>query len=217
MHIVIASATPGELKPFLEWQTVAANNLTDEIQVLITGVGVLPATFSITNKILQRPPDLVIQAGIAGSFDKALSTGSVVLVSEEIVGDYGAFEKGKWKDIFDLGLMNKDDFPFINGRMFNPHLQKLNKCGLQTVSSLTVNEIITLPEKLSEIMRIYKPQIESMEGAALHYSCLQLNIPFLQLRGISNPAAERDKSRWKIEEAIAHLNKLLINIIEQIR
>ena len=214
MHIVIAAATPAEIKPFVDWHAVAGNKSGHKIEVLITGVGVLTATFSLTRKMLERRPDMVVQAGIAGSFDDALPIGAVVLVNEEIVGDYGVSEKGVWKDIFDLGLMGKDEFPLNNGKLPNPYAKKLNKFGWPSVSSLTVNEIITLPEKHSEIIRKYNPRIESMEGAALHYCCLQLNIPFLQLRGISNKATERDKKNWKIVESIAAVNKALITFIE---
>jgi futalosine hydrolase len=215
MYIVIAAATSAEIKPFVDWQAVPGNNRNPVTEVLITGVGVLPATFSITRIILEKRPDLVIQAGIAGSFDPTLKTGEVVMVTEEIMGDYGAMEKGEWKDIFDLQLMKKDEFPFNNGRLINPHLQTFNSQGLLAVRAITVNEIITSFDKLSEVFRKYNPQIENMEGAALHYSCLQLKIPFLQIRGISNQATERNKSRWKIEESIASLNKVLITIIEQ--
>jgi len=215
MYIVIAAATPAEIKPFLEWQSTPQNNQTTKTEILITGVGVLAATFSITRTILEKMPDLIIQAGIAGSFDPSLNAGEVVLIKEEIMGDYGASENGEWKDIFDLGLMNKAEFPFNEGRLINPHVNEYNKWGLQTVSSLTVNEIITLPEKLSQVIKKYNPAIENMEGAALHYSCLQLNIPFLQLRSISNQASERNKSSWRIEESITELNKVLITLIEQ--
>ena len=214
MHIVIAAATPAEIKPFVDWHAVAGNKNSHTIEVLITGVGVLPAAFSITRKIMENRPGLMIQAGIAGTFDNTLKAGSIVSVQEEIVGDYGVSEKGEWKDIFDLGLMLKDKFPFDNGKLPNPHAKKLNQPGWLSVSSLTVNEIITHPQKHSEIIRKYHPQIENMEGAALHYCCLQLGIPFLQLRGISNKATDRNKSNWKIDESIAEVNKALITFIE---
>ena len=55
-----------------------------------------------------------------------------------------------------------------------------------------------------------------MEGAVLHYICLQEDIPFLQLRSISNYVGERDKTRWKIKEAVDNLNAELLNIISQL-
>ena len=55
-----------------------------------------------------------------------------------------------------------------------------------------------------------------MEGAALHYVCLMENIPFLQLRAVSNFVGERNKANWEIGEAIHHLNEKLKSIIQQL-
>ena len=66
-------------------------------------------------------------------------------------------------------------------------------------------------------MEKFGADIESMEGAAFHYVCLQEKIKFLQLRSISNIAGERDKTKWTMKEAIVNLNielkKLVKNII----
>jgi futalosine hydrolase len=45
-----------------------------------------------------------------------------------------------------------------------------------------------------------------MEGAALHFVALQENIPFLQMRSLSNFVGERDKGNWVMDIAIANLN-----------
>ena len=52
-----------------------------------------------------------------------------------------------------------------------------------------------------------------MEGAAFHYVCLQENIPFVQLRAISNFVGERDKSKWLMKEAIENLNRETIALV----
>lgn len=53
-----------------------------------------------------------------------------------------------------------------------------------------------------------------MEGAALHYVCLQEHIPFLQIRAVSNDIGQRDKSKWDFKASIATLNKELTNILQ---
>ena len=55
-----------------------------------------------------------------------------------------------------------------------------------------------------------------MEGAAFHYLCLQEQVPFLQLRAISNHVGERNKANWKLKEAIHNLNEKLIGIIKEL-
>jgi futalosine hydrolase len=42
------------------------------------------------------------------------------------------------------------------------------------------------------------------------------NIPFLQVRGISNYAGERNKKLWKMKEAVANLNQQLKSIISDL-
>jgi futalosine hydrolase len=42
------------------------------------------------------------------------------------------------------------------------------------------------------------------------------NIPFIQLRSISNYIAERDKKKWDMKNSIINLNKKLISLIETI-
>lgn len=52
-----------------------------------------------------------------------------------------------------------------------------------------------------------------MEGAALHYVCLIEKIPFMQIRSLSNFVGERDKSKWRMKEAITNLNKELETLL----
>jgi futalosine hydrolase len=92
----------------------------------------------------------------------------------------------------------------------------LQRTNLPQVNAITVNQIITNKALLQKIATKYKPTIESMEGAALHYVCIQHNVPFVQIRGISNYVGERNKSKWKIKEAIRNSNQVLIYLFESL-
>jgi futalosine hydrolase len=65
------------------------------------------------------------------------------------------------------------------------------------------------PDQIKQLVDHFKPDIESMEGAAFHYVCLSLGVPFLQIRSISNRVGERDKRKWEMKTAIANLNRAL--------
>jgi futalosine hydrolase len=54
-----------------------------------------------------------------------------------------------------------------------------------------------------------------MEGAAVHYVGLMENVPFLQLRSISNLVGERDKKKWKLPLSIKNLNQTLIDLLKR--
>jgi len=178
-----------------------------------TGVGMLVSAVTLTQLVLQEKPDFVIQAGIAGCFDTADPLGQVAAVREEILGDTGVEEGGAWKDVFDLNLENPDGAPFANKRLANNQFERLNLLQLPAVTGITVNEITTKPERIGLLRQKYNPYIESMEGAALHYVCGKLQLPYLQIRAVSNYIGERDKAKWKMKDAIVNLNAVLLNYI----
>ena len=211
MKILLVAATELELG-FLKLEN---NNAAVEIETLISGIGIASTTFSLTKELMQNKYDLAIQAGIAGSFTNDLSLGEVIFTGTDTFGDLGIEENGVFKSLFSSGFSNENDFPFTDGWLVNNH-ELLKKGLLKTVTGITVNKI-TDDKKQVEIQRsFFTAQAESMEGAAFHYVCLQLKISFLQIRGISNVVGERDKSKWKMKEAISNLNKELVKIIQLI-
>jgi len=216
MHILITAATEKEIAPgieFLENTGYEVNN--NRFEILVTGVGMMATTYVLTEKILRQPPQYIIQSGIAGSFTSELHPGSVVMVNDETIGDCGVTENGVFKDSFDLQLADASAFPFIEKKLINPNCSNWIKYGFRFVSGVTVNKISTDPEIIHQLKLQYRADIESMEGAALHYVCLRQKIPFIQIRAISNYVGERNKAHWKLRESIDNLNETLIKIIQQ--
>jgi len=214
MNILLTAATLFEIQPAIEFLTAQEFRLQkSNFNVLITGVGGMATTYHLTKSVQEKKPDFIIQGGIAGSFRPEISIGSVVGVVEELLGDLGAEENNEFKDVFDMALMNENDFPFTRKILINPLLAGKEKYGVRGVRSVGINEVITRKERIELIRKKYNPDIESMEGAAFHYVCLHLNCPFLQLRSISNYAGERNKINWNIKAAIENLNTKLIEVI----
>lgn len=196
MRILLAAATPFELKePPVGVQTV------------ITGVGLVAATYHLQKAIAAGRPDLVIQAGIAGCFDPSRELGSVVAVREEAIADMGVEENGRFRDLKDLGFLPGGE----DGWLPNPHAAALT--DLPLVRGISINEISTRPDRIRWYIERYAPLVESMEGAALHYVCLREPVPFLQIRAISNYTGERDKTRWRIGLALENLHAALTKIL----
>jgi futalosine hydrolase len=212
MKIVIAAATEMELRPFIHLMGVK-NGVP--IEGWITGVGSIATTHFLTENISNQYQSLVIQIGIAGCFTDSIEIGSAVVVENELMNDMGVFEKDGYKDIFSLGLLDENSAPFDRGVLHNPNAMLLQYSGLKSVRSIGVNEISTNPKKIKLFKEQYKAEIESMEGSAFHYVCLMRNIPFIQIRGISNVVGERNKNKWKIKEAINAIMPPLIKLISQ--
>lgn len=202
MQLLVCASTEFEIKPVMDF---IAQEKVQNIDVLITGVGMMAATYALTKAVLMKRPDFIFQAGVAGSLDGKLPLTKIVLVESEHVGDMGVEENGSFKTLFDLNLLDRNTFPWKNRKLSN-NLEALKLIGLTIVDGVTVNEISTSEQRIAYYKNELHASVESMEGAALHYVALQEKIPFLQMRSLSNFVGERDKSKWMMSTAIANLN-----------
>jgi len=63
---------------------------------------------------------------------------------------------------------------------------------------------------------MYKPYLETMEGAAFYYVTLNDRIPAFQLRAISNYVEERDVSKWEIPWALNNLRERIFMLFNNL-
>ncbi len=217
MKIVISAATQGEWQLIQHEINRLPNQFTRIKQIGFhnSGVGLLSSTFSLTKLFLQQLPSLVIQVGIAGSFSSRYAPAAVVVVEDEYLGDTGVVELGEFKDLFDLGLMERNDEPFSNRSLHNPWLAQFG-LNHDRVKSISVNEISTDLARMEQLKNKYRCDLESMEGAALHYVGLQSGIPFVQIRGVSNYVGERNKVNWKIKPALENVAHTVIELLKKL-
>jgi len=218
MNCLLAAATPFEIAPFLEhYRNSDVPFYVDiHIDVLITGVGLTAATYNLQKQLQVKKPDLVIQAGIGGCFDRALPLGTVVSIKKDTIADLGVLEKKQFHNVFDMGFAKPGQFPYKKGWLVNPGLHLLKRNSLKKVAAISVNQITSSPQTIRLYEAKYNPVVESMEGAALHYVCLMEKVPFLQLRSISNYVGERNKKNWKIKESVTNLNNELIRLLNSL-
>lgn len=208
MRILLAAATKLEIDPYITKEK--------HPELLITGVGIPATLYHLQKKIYREEPyDLIIQAGIGGSFTEDVEPGKVVVVGKDTFGDIGMEEKQHFTSIFNTPFYDKDQFPFEEGWLINRN----NLAGsllLPVVTAITINKISDSLLQKQQLVRSFSAQVESMEGAALHYVCLQENIPFIQIRSISNYVGERDRSKWKMKEAITNLSNELDRLLNRL-
>ena len=216
MQLLICAATALELSAIQASVGTRTLPPAHTIRFLITGVGIGPSMYQFTRQLCRQKPDLVIQVGVAGTLDATLLPGDTVVIETDTFGDAGVVEKDQFRNLFDLGLMDKDNFPWQDGKLQNPYAEWLALPGLQKASAITVNEVTTNETRIQQYKLQWGAQIESMEGASLHYACLMEGVPFLQLRSISNFIGERDKTKWKLKEAIQNLDTELAGLLDKI-
>lgn len=212
MNVLVIAATERELKSIKE---ISFDRASLRVQTAVTGVGLMPSTYAIMQLLTASRPDLIIQLGIAGSFNPSIELGTAVTVKKEMLADMGVYESGGYRDIFEMGLAEKNMAPFEQGALVNHHENLIDALFLPVVSAVSVNEISTSTEKIKLFSEKYKADIESMEGAAVHYVCTLQQIPFVQIRGISNLVGERDKGKWKIQESMHAATNACINLINK--
>jgi futalosine hydrolase len=203
MKILLVAATHLEIEQFTR-KVELNDQMQSKVSYLVTGVGAVQTTYSLTRHVERLMPDFIIGAGVGGGFSREIALGSVLQVRSEAFADLGVQESRGWTDLFDLGLAARNDPPFTDGRLQNPaapmSIAAINAGGC------TVNQVTTDPSRIDTIQKLYAPLVESMEGAALHYVCINEGIPFIHLRAISNLVGERDKQRWKMNEALENLS-----------
>ncbi len=207
MNLLIVAATEFEIEPFTRHK--------NEADILITGVGIPATVYHLTQKLLTENYDFAIQAGIAGSFMNNFTLGDVVAIKQDTFADIGIEENGKMKTLFESNFLDKNKFPFSNEWLVNPD-SNFEKVALPFVNGITVNKVSDNSIQNNWALKKFGATVESMEGAAFHYVCLQQKINFLQIRSISNRVGERDKSKWELKAAIENLNKELLKIVDNL-
>lgn len=188
-----------------------------QVEFRLTGIGAVQACHCVTREVVAAaaagdPYNLVVNLGIAGSYDlEAFPIGSAAVISREHFADLGFGSEEGFSDLFQYGILEKDDFPYTKGALARqllpyPHIEKvLEKYGAG--AGATVQCVTGSQARCNEIVAMYDPQIESMEGAGVYYAALMEKVPFFELRTVSNAVGERDTSKWESKAALDTLEE----------
>lgn len=188
-----------------------------QVEFRLTGIGAVQACHCVTREVVAaaavgEPYNLVVNLGIAGSYDlEAFPIGSAAVISREHFADLGFGSEEGFSDLFQYGILEKDCFPYTKGALARqllpyPHIEKvLEKYGAG--AGATVQCVTGTQARCNEIVAMYNPQIESMEGAGVYYAALMEKVPFFELRTVSNAVGERDTSKWESKAALDTLEE----------
>ncbi len=187
------------------------------VDILISGYGSAITAYYLTRAINMINYDLVINIGLAGSFDHFLEQGFIVNVVQDQFADLGIEHKNNFYSLFEEELMDENEFPFVEAK-----LNSLGNFEIEEVESLipvkavTVNALHSDPKWINLMRQKYSPEIETMNGAAFFYVCLSEKVPFLQIRAISHFVEIRRVENWNIPVAIKNLSSSLLTILEEL-
>lgn len=224
MKYLIVSATHLEIQPLLDHlklknvmegivQKVSITK--NEISILVTGVGMMTTAFHLGRALAKNTYDGVINVGIAGAFDGSLNLGEVVSVNRQQYGDLGVESPDTFEDVFDIGLTKRESHPFKSGKIYNNKTNLNLNPSFKKVRAISVNKVSGKVDQIAQLEKKYNPQIEVMEGIAVHFACKQSVVQYEELRAISNYVEERNKANWNIPLAVKNVNAFILDYLNK--
>lgn len=179
------------------------NKRLNGVNICVSGVGMAETAAAVTKVLLNNRPDVIILAGIAGAYPASgLKAGDCVSVASERVCDLGAVRDSAFT-------------PLYQKEYHSPLAGKLR--SLKKAAGSTVNTGATEPERIYINTDNFKTcAIENMEGAVFFAVCEAADIPFLELRAVSNLTTD-SRAEWKLDEAVISLADGVEKIITELR
>ena len=204
--VLITTATHREIKALDK----LAAGMPGTLSTLVTGIGPVATVYAIMNYLASNgKPDLVINIGIAGSYNEQLPPGSVVVPLSDRFADLGVASGRQFIPISRAGIDISDNYTPSGEYYADSDLAGRMSAGIRPVRAVTLSTTTGSSEVRNMISAEFKADIESMEGAAVYYVCNMEKIPCLGLRAVSNMVGPRDRSSWKVEMALEKLSEAL--------
>jgi futalosine hydrolase len=196
------------------------------IELLHSGVGKANAAAAATILALHQPQALLV-VGCGGALPGSrLQVGDLALASSEIFGDEGVLTPQGFQDLaaMRLPLLSISSPPLYNTCPVDPDWQQRANEQLTPFAAAAGISLVTGPfvtvstcsgtTAAGEILSRRSGGIcENMEGAAAALVCARHNIPFCELRGISNLVEDRNLERWDLVGAAAIAQQALIALL----
>lgn len=224
MRILLVAAVAAELAPVLpklgppsntSLRTTHYVHRGHDVDVLFTGVGMVAAAAWCSRALSEQRYDLALNLGVCGSFDPAFGPGTVVHVVSDRIAELGAEDADRFLSLADLGLLDPDPRAFAREELLNsspPRLPALDR--LPAVAAITVNTVHGDERSIFAAVQRFRPQVETMEGAAFMYACLIHETPFAQVRAVSNVVERRNRAGWQMPLAIDRLGTVALRLLE---
>jgi futalosine hydrolase len=171
--------------------------------VIAAGVGPAAAAAATAVALAGTPYDLVVSAGIAGGFQPEAPVGSLVIADEITVADLGAETPDGFVPVTELG------FGTVTHRPPSALVRDLAAAtGARIGAVLTVSTVTGTAARAKELRaRHPRALAEAMEGFGVAEAAAAHGIPVLELRAVSNPVGPRDRTAWRIGDALAALTE----------
>ncbi len=158
------------------------------VEGLVCGVGPVEAAATVAAALQRRPaPVAVVHVGIAGA--RGWAPGSIAIGSAAVYCDLAA------------------DFPFVDRVAADPRLVAAASRVLPDAPVVPIGTSAAVGGAWHDL------PVEAMEGFGVLRAAALAGIPALELRAISNEIGEPDRTRWRTDEALAALGRVVPSVI----
>lgn len=151
---------------------------------------------------------LVISAGIGGGYTPTTALGDLVVAQRCVAADLGSESPDGFLPVSELGFGTSEHAPPPT----LPHTatDALRRAGLPTHMGdvLTVSTTTGSASRAAELTRRHPRAVaEAMEGFGVAEAAAAHQLPTLEIRAVSNHVGPRDRSAWRIPDALLSLGR----------
>ncbi|MDX2545273.1 futalosine hydrolase [Streptomyces sp. WI04-05B] len=178
------------------------------VDVIAVGVGPAASAASVASALTTAalrgtPYDLVVSAGIGGGFQPQAPVGSLVVADEITAADLGAETPEGFVPVTGLG------FGTVTHRPPEALVRDVTAVtGARAGAVLTVSTVTGSAERAAELRARHPGALaEAMEGFGVAEAAAAHGVPVLEIRAVSNPVGPRDRTAWRIGDALTALTE----------
>jgi futalosine hydrolase len=175
-----------------------------DVVVTAGGVGAAAVAAATAERLARSSFHYVVSAGIGGGFPDPAKLGDLLAADRIIAADLGAQTGDGFLSLDDLGFGTCVYQAFrIPGEVF------------VRGDLLTVNTATGTADRADYLRARYPAAVgEAMEGYGVAVAAARFGVPVAEIRAVSNPVGPRDRTAWRIGEALAALTEAAGLIVE---
>ncbi len=236
--IALLCSVDVEAKPLLEritpekTSTLGSKTMVEgtaaghKVLICAGGMGKVNAAHAATLMITHFRAEALIIFGIGGAYPSSgARVGDVVVAEQEIAGDEGVLTREGFRDTEYIGIPllktaasgRYNTYP-ASGPLLEQALRVLiaepHGSAVHAGSFVTLSTCTGTRERARELEERYGALCENMEGAAAAHVALSHDIPWLEVRGISNIVEDRDLATWDIPRAARAAQHAVLEVLK---